>query len=111
MAINQVWMHHFETPLVPSVFDFGRNGKPPTIPGLLDWLAAQLKSEGWRMKPIHRLIVLNNEFLNRQLAINLRRRTLQRAAVSRPVAGSAGFWFHMNPSSSRGSTFMGRHRL
>ena len=57
MAINQIWMHHFETPLVPSVFDFGRNGKPPTIPALLDWLAARLESDGWRMKPIHRLIV------------------------------------------------------
>ena len=57
MAINQIWMHHFETPLVPSVFDFGRNGKAPTIPALLDWLATELKSQGWRMKPIHRLIV------------------------------------------------------
>jgi Protein of unknown function (DUF1549)/Protein of unknown function (DUF1553)/Planctomycete cytochrome C len=57
MAINQIWMHHFETPLVPSVFDFGRNGKPPTIPALLDWLAARLESQGWHMKPIHRLIV------------------------------------------------------
>jgi Protein of unknown function (DUF1549)/Protein of unknown function (DUF1553)/Planctomycete cytochrome C len=57
MAINQIWMHHFDTPLVPSVFDFGRNGKPPTIPDLLDWLAVQLQSERWKLKPIHRLIV------------------------------------------------------
>jgi hypothetical protein len=57
MAINQIWMHHFETPLVPSVFDFGRNGKPPTLRALFDWLAARLKAEGWQMKPIHRLIV------------------------------------------------------
>ncbi len=57
MAVNQIWMHHFDTPLVPSVFDFGRNGKPPAIPALLDWLAVQLRTEGWRMKPIHRLIV------------------------------------------------------
>ena len=57
MAINQIWMHHFDTPLVPSVFDFGRNGKPPAIPALLDWLAVRLQAEGWHMKPIHRLIV------------------------------------------------------
>jgi hypothetical protein len=57
MAINQIWMHHFETPLVPSVFDFGRNGKPPAIPALLDWLAVELQSQGWQMKPIHRLIL------------------------------------------------------
>jgi Protein of unknown function (DUF1549)/Protein of unknown function (DUF1553)/Planctomycete cytochrome C len=57
VAINQIWMHHFNAPLVPTVFDFGRNGRPATIPALLDWLAVQLQSEGWRMKPIHRLIV------------------------------------------------------
>ena len=57
MAINQIWMHHFNTPLVPSVFDFGRNGKPPTIPTLLDWLGVELTSHDWQMKRIHRLIV------------------------------------------------------
>ncbi len=57
VAINQMWMHHFNAPLVSTVFDFGRNGKPPAIPALLDWLAVQLQSEGWRMKAIHRLIV------------------------------------------------------
>jgi hypothetical protein len=57
MAINQIWMHHVDTPLVPSVFDFGRNGKPPAIPALLDWLAVQLQAEGWHMKAIHKLIV------------------------------------------------------
>jgi len=57
VAVNQIWMRHFGTPLVPSVFDFGRNGTPPAIPALLDWLAVQLRDEGWHMKPIHRLIV------------------------------------------------------
>jgi hypothetical protein len=57
VAVNQIWMRHFGTPLVRSVFDFGRNGTPPTIPALLDWLAVQLRDEGWHMKPIHRLIV------------------------------------------------------
>jgi len=57
VAVNQIWMRHFGTPLVPSVSDFGRNGIPPALPALLDWLATQLRDEGWRMKPIHRLIV------------------------------------------------------
>ncbi len=57
VAINQIWMRHFGTPLVPSVFDFGHNGKPPTHPELLDWLAVELMDQGWRMKAIHRLIV------------------------------------------------------
>jgi Protein of unknown function (DUF1553)/Protein of unknown function (DUF1549)/Planctomycete cytochrome C len=57
VAVNQIWMHHTGSPLVPTVFDFGRNGTPPAVPGLLDWLAVRLENEGWRMKPIHRLIV------------------------------------------------------
>ncbi len=57
MAINQIWMRHLGTPLVSTVFDFGRNGASPALPALLDWLAVQLRDGGWRMKPIHRLIV------------------------------------------------------
>ncbi|MGO9920074.1 MAG: DUF1553 domain-containing protein [Isosphaeraceae bacterium] len=57
MAINQIWMRHLGTPLVATVFDFGRNGAQPVLPALLDWLAVQLRDGGWRMKPIHRLIV------------------------------------------------------
>ncbi len=57
VAVNQIWMHHAGAPLVPTVFDFGRNGTPPAIPKLLDWLASRLQEEGWRIKAIHRLIV------------------------------------------------------
>ena len=42
VAVNHIWMRHFGTPLVPTVFDFGVNGKPPTHPALLDWLAVEL---------------------------------------------------------------------
>ncbi len=37
--------------------DFGVRGEPPSHPELLDWLASELVSAGWRLKPIHRLIV------------------------------------------------------
>ncbi|MBL8888972.1 MAG: DUF1553 domain-containing protein [Planctomycetaceae bacterium] len=57
VAINHLWNRHFGQPLVPSVFDFGRNGSPPTHPELLDWLACELIESGWSMKHIHRLIV------------------------------------------------------
>jgi hypothetical protein len=80
VAINHIWMRHFGSPLVSSVFDFGLNGKPPTHPQLLDWLAVELmdgeqsqkseiphpKSEitspFWRMKHIHHLIVTSNAY-------------------------------------------------
>ncbi len=57
VAVNHIWMRHFGQPLVPTVFDFGRNGQPPTHPHLLDWLACEFMARGWSMKSLHRLIV------------------------------------------------------
>ena len=57
VAANHIWMRHMGAPLVPTVFDFGNNGSPPTHPELLDWLAAELITNQWSMKHLHRLIV------------------------------------------------------
>jgi hypothetical protein len=57
VAVNHIWMRHFGTPLVPTVADFGLNGKPPSHPALLDWLAVEFMERGWSMKALHRLIV------------------------------------------------------
>ena len=62
VAINQIWMRHFGTPLVESVEDFGRRAKKPIQSGLLDWLAVDLMENGWRMKRIHRLIVTSRAY-------------------------------------------------
>jgi hypothetical protein len=58
VAVNHLWARHFAGQgLVPSVDDFGRNGRAATHPALVDWLASELMANGWKMKPIHRLIV------------------------------------------------------
>ncbi|MFM8357728.1 MAG: DUF1553 domain-containing protein, partial [Verrucomicrobiota bacterium] len=57
VAVNHLWTRHFGTPLVATVFDFGRKGAPPTHPELLDWLAAELVDHGWSLKHLHRLLV------------------------------------------------------
>jgi hypothetical protein len=57
VAVNHIWMRHVGSPLVPTVFDFGRKGTPPAHAELLDWLAAELIDSGWSMKHLHRLIV------------------------------------------------------
>ncbi|NCF84969.1 MAG: DUF1549 domain-containing protein, partial [Verrucomicrobiaceae bacterium] len=57
VAVNHLWARHFGKPLVADVFDFGRNGSPPTHPELLDWLAVELMDHGWSMKHVHRLMV------------------------------------------------------
>lgn len=62
VAVNHIWGRHFHAPLVASVFDFGRNGTRPTHPELLDWLAVEFMEQGWRMKPLHRLLVTSSTY-------------------------------------------------
>lgn len=62
VAINHLWLRHFGSPLVPTVFDFGLNGKPATHPALLDWLAIELMQSGWKMKHVHRLMVTSRAY-------------------------------------------------
>src|SRR2546428_303049 len=50
VAMNHLWLRHFGKPLVPTVFDFGRNGQPPSHPALLDWLAAEFMKQNWSTK-------------------------------------------------------------
>lgn len=62
VAVNHIWLRHFSEPLVSTVFDFGMNGKEPTHPELLDWLAIEFMESGWSMKHIHRLIVSSRTY-------------------------------------------------
>jgi hypothetical protein len=62
VAVNHIWLRHFDRPLVDTVFDFGRNGKRPSHPELLDWLAVEFMESGWSMKHLHRLIVTSNAY-------------------------------------------------
>jgi hypothetical protein len=57
VAVNHIWLRHFGEALVPTVFDFGQNGRAPTNPALLDYLASSFVSDGWSMKRLHRLLV------------------------------------------------------
>ena len=62
VAVNHIWLRHMGAPLVPTVFDFGRKGTPPTHPQLLDWLAVELMENHWSMKHLHRLIVTSQTY-------------------------------------------------
>ena len=59
---NRVWQHHFGRGLVRSPNNFGFAGDPPTHPELLDWLAAEFVAGGWRLKALHRLILLSDAY-------------------------------------------------
>jgi hypothetical protein len=62
VAVNHVWARHFGRPLVPTVFDFGKNGRPPANPALLDWLAAEFMENGWSLKHLHRMLVTSRAY-------------------------------------------------
>ena len=57
VIVNRLWQHHLGRGIVATPSDFGVRGETPTHPELLDWLAAELIKNGWRLKPIHKLIM------------------------------------------------------
>jgi len=59
---NRIWQHHFGQGIVGSPNDFGAQGEPPSHPELLEYLAGQLVSGGWKLKPLHRMIMLSDTY-------------------------------------------------
>jgi len=62
VLVNRLWHYHFGTGIVATPSDFGFMGGRPSHPMLLDWLARQLHTSGWRLKPLHRLIMLSQTY-------------------------------------------------
>jgi hypothetical protein len=73
VAVNHVWVRHFGRGLVPSVANFGRNGRPASHPALLDWLAAEFmepsqvgpdgrREPPWSLRHLHRLLVSSRAY-------------------------------------------------
>jgi hypothetical protein len=56
---NRIWQHHFGKGIVGTPNDFGVQGERPTHPELLEWLASQLVQNGWKLKPLHKQIMLS----------------------------------------------------
>jgi cytochrome c553 len=59
VIVNRLWQHHMGRGIVATPSDFGAQGEKPTHPELLDFLATELIKNGWRLKPIHKLIMLS----------------------------------------------------
>jgi hypothetical protein len=59
---NRVWQHHFGKGIVGTPNDFGAQGERPTHPELLEYLAAELVRGGWKLKSLHRLVMLSETY-------------------------------------------------
>ncbi len=59
---NRIWQHHFGKGIVGTPNDFGVQGDPPTHPELLEFLASELIRGGWKLKPLHRLMMLSETY-------------------------------------------------
>jgi len=62
VIVNRIWQYHFGRGIVRSPNNFGFGGDRPTHPELLDWLADEFVKHGWRMKRLHKLIMLSSTY-------------------------------------------------
>lgn len=77
VAVNHVWMRHFNQPLVESVFDFGLRAKRPEQADLLDFLAWEFMESGWSFQHLHRLIAMSNAYQLSSSTLNAAEKNLQ----------------------------------
>jgi hypothetical protein len=66
--MNRIWMHHFGNGICDTPSNVGTNGDLPSHPELLDWLAARFVDGGWKLKPLHREIVLSRTYRQSSVA-------------------------------------------
>jgi Protein of unknown function (DUF1549)/Protein of unknown function (DUF1553)/Planctomycete cytochrome C len=57
VMVNRIWQYHFGKGIVETSNNFGKLGKRPTHPELLDWLASHFVENGWSVKKLHRLLM------------------------------------------------------
>lgn len=60
--VNRIWQSHFGKGLVKTANSFGAKGSKPTHPDLLDWLTADFIEHGWKIKRVHRLIMMSETY-------------------------------------------------
>ena len=62
VMVNRIWQYHFGKALAGNPNNFGKTGKKPSHPELLDFLAAHFVENGWKMKEMHRLIMTSDAY-------------------------------------------------
>lgn len=70
--VNRLWHYHFGRGIVASPSDFGHTGSRPSHPELLDWLAADFIAGGWKLKRMHKLIMMSRAYRQSSRATNVK---------------------------------------
>jgi hypothetical protein len=68
VAVNQAWQLFFGRGLVATPEDFGTQSAVPLQQELLDTLAVRWRESGWRLKELHRWIVLSKTYRQSSVA-------------------------------------------
>ncbi len=86
VLVNRIWQRVYGEAIVRSPEDFGLQGKQPTHPELLDWLAVELQDNDWDLRHLLRLMLTSRTF--RQQSAH------RRTALDDP----ANLWYARGPS-------------
>jgi len=62
VTVNRYWQMIFGRGLVSTSEDFGSQGKPPTHPEMLDWLARDFIDSGWDLRHLFKKMVLSSTY-------------------------------------------------
>jgi hypothetical protein len=62
VLVNRLWQHVYGQGLVPTPENLGRSGEPPTHPELLEWLSTEFTRNGWRVKPLLKLMMTSTAY-------------------------------------------------
>ena len=92
VIVNRYWAQLFGRGLVATPADFGSQGRLPTHPALLDWLATHFVASGWNLKALQKQLVLSATYRQSSIADAAARERDpgQRVAVARPGVSAVG---------------------
>ena len=62
VVANRTWQHLTGLGIVSTSENLGMSGNAPTHPDLLNWLAAEYVSNGWRIKPLIKMIMMSTTY-------------------------------------------------
>jgi hypothetical protein len=57
VMVNRIWQQLYGRGIVPTPDNFGAQGQSPTHPELLEWLSNRFVEDGWRIKPLVKLMM------------------------------------------------------